>query len=368
MQNALQKWIRESDKQTTDELFLILGTFGIYAKRHPEYNNLVQFAYDQIESYAYRHLSVTQISRGIILDENDNWNVICYPFNRFFNIGEGAAADIDAETMRVYEKVDGSLLTAYNYNGVWCVCTRNSPNAGGTVGDNPFTFGELFWSTFLKMGFTFSDLDIGCSYMFELVTPENMVVCSHVDSKLILLGVRNNETQEEYFPGLFQHLNPVREFPLKTFEDVVKASEELDPIEQEGYVICDGYFNRIKVKSPKYVALHHMISDFSIRNCIRLIKMGEESELFAYYPQYKDKYHVVKKKVEDYISQIESDKRWVDYNMDVNGLTTQKDFAELALKTRNSGILFAIRKGEYPDVRTAFLDKHENKIEDLLSL
>lgn len=372
MQNDLQKWLRHvsSNPERLKDMDVMLNSMGVYRKRHSKYPNLIQFSYDQIESYPFRTLPITQISRGIILDEANNWEVVCYPFNRFFNIGEGAAAEIDPKTMRVYEKVDGSLCCLYWYGNQWNVCTRNSPDAGGNVLDEEYTFAQLFWRIFDLNGLSddTSVLDPTLTYMFEMTAPENMVVVSHTEYKLTLLGVRDNITQEEYFPGLFPHLKPVKEFKLGSFDEVIEASEALDPLQQEGYVICDSKFNRIKVKSPKYVALHHMVSDFSVKNCIRLILLGEESELFAYYPQYKEKYFTIKKKFEDYIAIIEEDYWWVQNQ--ITPETTQKEFAEIVLNNDlvNTGILFTVRKGDYPDVRSAIMSKTAEKIMEWINV
>jgi hypothetical protein len=366
MQNDLQKWLRHvSSSSVSGDLDIMLNAMGVYRKRHPKYPNLVQFCYDQIESYAFRTLPVTKISRGIILNEADNWEVVCYPFNRFFNIGEGAAAEIDPKTMRVYEKVDGSLCCLYWYDNQWHVCTRNSPDAGGNVFDEEYTFAQLFWNTFNLNGFSTSELEPWLTYMFELTAPENMVVVSHTEYKLTLLGARHNQAQQEITPNSFPHLNPVKEFRLTSFDDVIKASEQLDPLQQEGYVICDANFNRIKVKSPKYVALHHMVSDFSVKNCINLILLGEESELFAYYPQYENKYFAIKKKFEDYIEKVEDD--WYSIHQ-LGDIFTQREFAEKALKTTDSGALFAVRKGSFPNVRAAIMARSAEKIMELINV
>lgn len=46
-------------------------------------------------------------ARGIIIDVV-NQTVVCRPFDKFFNVQEQYAADIDWDTARVLEKIDGS--------------------------------------------------------------------------------------------------------------------------------------------------------------------------------------------------------------------------------------------------------------------
>ena len=55
-------------------------------------------------------------ARGIIIDINEQI-VVCRPFDKFFNFQEQYATDIDWNTARVLEKIDGSLIKLYNYNG-----------------------------------------------------------------------------------------------------------------------------------------------------------------------------------------------------------------------------------------------------------
>ena len=46
--------------------------------------------------------------RGIILDEQDDWRVVSYPFDKFFNYNESKAAVLDwSQGVDVYEKLDG---------------------------------------------------------------------------------------------------------------------------------------------------------------------------------------------------------------------------------------------------------------------
>lgn len=364
--NELQKYIQG---KTFEEAEISLKSLGVFMKRHKVFPNLVQFNYDLIESYPNRLNEVSRISRGIILDESNDWSVVCYPFRRFFNMGELETDEINwnDKNLAVYEKVDGSLLSMYFYKR-WQVCTRNSPNASGPLNDNVVdSFRNRFWNIFLDAGLSETQFNPECTYMFELTAPENMIVVSHEQSKLTLLGIRNNITEEEYRPEIsnIKNLNIVKSFPLRTMSDILNASQNLNPLEQEGYVICDSNFNRVKVKSPKYVALHHMVSEFSPRNCIRLIQMGEDSELFAYHPQYKDKYRNIKDRIELYIRSVQNDYVWVLSNLPDHA--TQKEYAALAVKTINPGIMFSLRNRQYKTVREAVLSKTVYAIEEYIS-
>lgn len=90
------------------DLNLLEEKFAIKSKRHSKYPNLICFKYNQIESPFSEPL--VQECRGIILDENDNWNVVSHSFNKFFNYGESNAVEIDWDVAEVQEKMDGCFL------------------------------------------------------------------------------------------------------------------------------------------------------------------------------------------------------------------------------------------------------------------
>ena len=115
----------------------------VTARRHPKYPNLVMLKYNQVLSPMED--PVVQECRGLILDEAEGWRVVSRPYDKFFNYGEPLAAVIDWATARVYEKLDGSLMTLYFYDGAWQVASSGMPDGGGTLHDGTGTFRELFW-------------------------------------------------------------------------------------------------------------------------------------------------------------------------------------------------------------------------------
>lgn len=362
--------------------FKHLETLGIFAKQHPEYPELYQFSYDQIESASNKLHPMVIESRGIILNSLDLWNPVARPFDRFFNYGETGAAEIDWKTARVQEKLDGSLMIMYWYGGKWNVATRNSPNASGTVGSNPFTFAELFFDIANKQGIFEESIQLQklYTYLFELTSSYNRVVVNHQESKLSLIGVRDNLSGQEYpfdeFPAIMA-FNPVKSFPLTSFDEIIEASKNLDPIQQEGYVVWDGK-NRNKVKCPSYVALHHLVDGFSVRRVIELIKNGESSELMAYYPDYKQLFEDTEKKINSlsdwydlaYASIIDNfryrEAEQIENNSKELGYT-RKDFALAAQQaSKYSSPFFALADQKVKSSKEFFLNLPTVKLEELI--
>lgn len=59
--------------------------YRISAKRHSKYASLVQLRYSQYESPF--HEPIVQECRGLLLDESRNWEVVAFPYTKFFNFG-----------------------------------------------------------------------------------------------------------------------------------------------------------------------------------------------------------------------------------------------------------------------------------------
>ena len=302
--------------------------YGVYSKQHPKFPNLYQFTYDQIESSNNKRHPIVRESRGIILDRDNNWEVVARPFDRFFNWGEIVLEDtFDWSSFVAQEKIDGSLMILYHYAGKWNVATKGSPAANGTVGDNPFTFADLFWEIFHKEAYsTTGDLDPRATYLFELTSKYNRIVTTQLnnDGKLTLIGVRDTQTGIEFPVDLYRDgFDVVRSFPMTTIEEILLAAKELSPSQQEGFVLVDKNFNRIKVKSEKYVLIHHLKDTINDERIVDLIKTGEDSEVFTYFPDLKIRYDQIKKYWDMTSSML--DAFWEEDS--TQKFETQKDFA-----------------------------------------
>lgn len=69
------------------------------------------------------------------------------------------------------------------------------------------------------------------------------------------IGTRDNRTLLEC--DLDIGISKPRTFPMRTLDECIFAAQKLD-YNHEGYVVVDAQFNRVKVKSPRYVVLNHM--------------------------------------------------------------------------------------------------------------
>ena len=251
-----------------------------------EYEDKVLLKYNQIES----DMSKVEVQdcRGVIL-ERDTWKVMSLAFRKFFNSAEGHASKIDWDTALIWEKCDGSLIQVYWdwHKSLWLAGTSGMAEAEGEVNDKPNTsFAKLFWDTMATYEwFDTKNLVKGRTYAFELMTPYNIVVNPHPKSTVALLGIRNLETLQE-----FSDVDLVREARVlgvalpKRFDinaisanDLIATFEGMPYIE-EGYVVCDANFNRVKIKNPAYLAAHHLKSKTGAHHIMTIIKTNEIDE------------------------------------------------------------------------------------------
>lgn len=336
----LQDFLRSGG--TPQKLF---DSRAIMHKRHKTHSNLVLFKYSMIDSPMEDPL--VRECRGVILDEANDWHVVSRAFDKFFNHGEAHAAQIHWPSARVQEKLDGSLAVVYHYAGTWHVATSGTPDASGDV-NGEGSFEAYFWETFSAQGGGLPvdrpELEEIC-FIFELMGPANRIVVVHEKPSLRLLGVRNRRTGEQHLPDSGErswwdvvHIPPVRSFSLGSFEQIAASFEAISPLSQEGYVVVDERFHRVKVKHPGYVALHHAKDGMTAKSILEIVRSGETSEVLTAFPEFRPLLQEARDRVEAVIQRIET-----CYG-ELKDIPEQKAFAMEALKTGVSPALFAMRK------------------------
>ena len=311
-------------------------------KCHSKYPNLIGLKYNQFSSPADN--PIVQECRGLILDSNDNWKVIAYPFNRFFNHGEKYASNIDWKHISAQEKLDGTLIILYFYNNEWNIATSGTPDASGQIGNSDITFNDYFWSISEQLGMSKSwmnsNLLHNVCYMFELTGNLNKVVVSYKEPNLTLIGARDLLTYKEIcikeIYDLFSDtkINFLKEYCFNNINDIIKTFENISPVEQEGYVIVDKQFQRIKVKNPKYILMHNMKSSISLKNILDTVRKGEYSEFISVFPEYKKEFDDIDEKYKNLIIEVKNNFEKIKH------ISSRKEFAFEANKTICPSALF----------------------------
>lgn len=340
----------------------LVGQYNLTAKRHPVYPNLVQLKYSQIDS-DFNDPLVRQC-RGIILDEAANWSITARPFDKFGNVGESYTAEIDWKSATVLEKLDGSLMILYYYDRHWHVATSGTPDAGGEVNGYGMTFKDLFWDTFKAKKYVApSHFNEHHTFLFELMTPYNRIVVRQATCDLKLIGVRNNLSGKE-LPVRYQPMfDLVKEYlPVDGLEALTDSFPNMDPLIQEGYVVVDAKFNRIKVKHPGYVALHHLRSTLSVKHILEVIRAGEASEVVASFPEWSEIFEQIRAAYDGLVMVLEQ--TWEE----IKNIEPRKAYAIEACKAAHPGALFAMKDGKVHSIKEALRGMPIDKLVDLLGV
>jgi hypothetical protein len=161
--------------------------------------------------------------------------------------------------------------------------------------------------------------DEGKTYMFELTSPFNKVVVQWHETRLNFLGVRDNVSlQETYFTEhpLKDVFHTPKVFSLHSLQECIEAAEKLGPSD-EGYVVCDKDFNRVKVKSVLYVSLHHMKGNniLSYERGLDIVKSNEICEVVQYFPEFKEHLEQIELRYNEIVSSLEN--AWIEFNKNI---------------------------------------------------
>lgn len=353
-----------SDFDSVKNIFIT--EYGISVKESERYPSLYLLMYTIKTKWSD---PVAYECRGIILEKETN-KVVCYPFNKFFNHGEKYASDIDWKTASAQEKLDGSLLKLFYYTpigeeGQWILSTngtidaRNKSNRAKSFYDyfiealpilsenvetnetnrNNKTVVENQTGSSSKAIYSnnkfyndYDKLDKNNTYMFELIHPENIIVINYkCPPKLYHIGTRNNITFQEinimntsiYIRNQliektkifsFNSINDINDKP--SVDHLQSSNEVLNYIKeflitmsttQEGFVVSDSSFNRIKIKSNSYVERHHLWKlENPLEQCINLYFKGEKSEVLVYFPDLINYFNRIEKFINHLIENIKS--------------------------------------------------------------
>ena len=313
-------FIREHDNW---EELLSSPPYSLSIKRK---DTRILFKYSQIDSDF--SLEIVREARGLIL-EDKTWNVVCYPFKKFFNYGEVYADEIDWKSAKVTSKEDGSLIKVYFYNGEWRVGTNSTIDAEDAVLNSPYyrNFRELFDVAANNCKFDFDRLDPNYTYLMELCSRYNTIVVPYDEPKLFHIGTRNNITCEEVEVDI--GIEKPKQYMLSSLDDCIAMAATFD-FTKEGFVVVDKNYHRVKVKSEDYVRVHRLANNGSItlERAIDLIRMNELEEFLVYCPQYTDFINDVHHRFNKFYSDI-----YFNVNMaliEKMNCETRKDFAAVA--------------------------------------
>ncbi len=315
-----------------------------------------------VSSNNYTHQALLVDRNGIVPGKT---KILAYPMKRFFNHGQGCAAEINWSDYRlvVLEKMDGTLCIVYfdKFIDKWCVATRSVPEADLIMDNGIFTFRTLFEKALTDTcGLSFDQftekLNTNITYCFELTTPYNRIVVQYPDNRVTLLAARSlGDMNEIEFHDLFDYkvkdgvlkygpydligVPVVKAYPNNSVTELVEWVSSLNPLEHEGIVVRDSNFNRIKVKNAMYVAFSRARDTLgaSDRNCLELILAEKEDDVLPAMPkEIANKVIIMKALVRDFIANYDGIYKQIMTDLSRIENPTKKDFALLVQANVNA--------------------------------
>lgn len=290
---------------------------------------------------------ITMQCRGLVT--NSLGQIVARPFRKFFNYEELTPDQIPNENFDVYEKMDGSLGILFNYQGEWVLATRGS-----------FTSPQSIKGRELLEKYDYNRLHPDYTYLFEIIYPENRIVCLYDFEDLVLLGmihtetgneinVHNSDNEDIRLKNMISNLGFKIVTLYKTWGegyDILKNEISKD---REGYVIRFKNGFRMKIKGEEYVRLHRIITNISNRDIWEFLKEGKPlDEILDKVPD--EFYEWVRNTKDDLLNQyqtLEREYQWIFKIINrASGIESRKVFAEYANRYKHPGLLFNMLDGK----------------------
>jgi hypothetical protein len=220
-------------------------------------------------------------------------------------------------------------------------------------------FREMFMEAYNKTELVGSPSK-DATHVFELVGPQNRVVIPYEEIELFYLTSVNNETLKEYEDEAFKKFPVPLSYYFKSLEETIEftKSEGFNTFRNEGFVVKDGNFNRIKIKTEDYLRIHRMRGETNPTplRFLELMRTNEQEEFLSYFPEYRSEYDSFKEKYINYRHKLDE---LTDYFCSIKDLD-RKEFAMKAKKTFCPSYLFGLLDGKY-SVASEYMQQMRDK-------
>jgi len=283
---------------------------------------------------------ITRMARGLILDNNGD--IIARPFPKFYNLGEMPETQIQAlpaEIPELSNKYDGSMMIIFwnPYASKWQSTTRG-------CWDNPQIQYVNKWLEVNTRGF-----DKENTYLAELIGPWNRIVVFYPDTEVIMLGVVNNKTGEDWSYARtkeWANLNGYNsiEFEIKSPSSIDLATK-VDNV--EGFVGRYSNGLRVKLKYEQYMILHKILTGLSIKGIWESLQSDIVMDLSAVPDEFIQWYIKQRDKILNEYKDIENRAKLIFPSVP-KPPNSRKESALFILKHDKDlhGILFAMLNGD----------------------
>ena len=282
--------------------------------RSQKHNTLPLTIYNYSAKTQYESYWTDLTSRCRALVTDSSGKIVCNPLPKFHNWQEnkGKYSCNFKKSFKVYDKLDGSYIQVFLYDGQLIVTSRGSFHSDQAVAANKLV---------KQMDYDWQE---GLTYIFELVGPSNQIVLQYPQDELILLAVRdcNGDLDIADFP--FKKTEMI-ELNLSKYKDFKKLKHLSD---KEGYVILFEDGNRVKFKFSEYVERHRWVTGITSYVIWESLRDGKFDELLEAIPD----------EVYDWVKEVAKELKYqyfkvtrtvVSDSFQIGDCDSRKEFAEL---------------------------------------
>lgn len=320
----------------------------IIANKHPEYDLWILNYSPKVQSKQIWDV-YTKSCRGLVIDAKGN--ILARPFQKFKNFEEYDISEIPTtEEFDAFEKMDGSLIILFYYKLMkeWIVASR-----GSFISEQSEEARKMLDKTI------FIHLKKKCTYLFEIIYPENRIVVDYGSKRdlILLTRIETKNGVELYYDDLVgyysKYFTVVEKIEINDFKELMEY-KKLNNINEEGIVVrfLNGF--RMKIKFEEYVRLHGILTNVSNLTVWEHMMNGYDfDELVDRVP---DEFYFWLTKTIDVLQgqfnniKLNSLEEFVRI-YHINEIKDRKLFADEAKKSSNRAILFKIYdKRNYDDI------------------
>lgn len=216
-------------------------------------------------------VAATLYCRGLVLDAD--YQPIARPLPKFFNLSEHQGTLPDG-VPEIYEKLDGSLIMLFYYQGQWEVASRGSfaseqaQMARGCLADRQADLDKL---------------DREYTYLLEIIYPANRIVVDYgTAQRLVLLAAVHTRTGTELELSEVSWIDRAQTYPATTLPEWLKSVEanQAELANHEGFILKWPNGFRLKYKLDDYVRLHRIITRIQAKDIWECLSQNQSLEQF----------------------------------------------------------------------------------------
>jgi len=233
--------------------------------------------------------------RSMIVRGSD-YEVLSSGWPKFFNYGEKPDAYPDPDSFqdwKIQTKIDGSLCIVDYVNGQFSMRTRGTPSYKTQANANDFEQLLVKYPKVLEC----LKREPNFSLLFEIVTPNNLIVIPYPEIDFIFLGmVDKNDCSVMDFAN-YQQYGWMMEVKMPDIHSFKTLSEMVEIVKEwkgtEGVVLSyNDNKNRVKIKAEDYLIKHRLKSELSSES--RFIEFYVQEGM----PEYHEFFEAVEKVVD----------------------------------------------------------------------